>query len=71
MEPQEYDTIIRQLAVISEDLRTCVREQRDFNARQLVINATIETTLARLEFIQGRIEALLTRLTQIGGRQLF
>jgi hypothetical protein len=78
VEPQEYDAIIRQLAAaiakqdaIHEDLRACIGEQRDFNARQLVINRTIETTLARLEFIQGRIETLLDRMTRIGDKRLF
>jgi len=71
VEPQEYDAIIRQQAAIHEDLRTWVRELRDFNARQLVINATIEATLARLEFIQGRLETLLDRMTRIGDKRLF
>lgn len=45
MEPQEVDAIIRHLAAsiakqdaINEDLRACVREQREFNARQLEMN---------------------------------
>ena len=71
MEPQEYDAIIRQLAATQEDLRVCAQEQRNFNARQLVLTATIETTLARLEFIQGLIETLLDRLTRLGDKRLF
>jgi hypothetical protein len=71
LEPQEYEAIIRQLAAIQADLRLCAQEQRDFNARQLVLNATIAATLARLEFIQGRIETLLERLTRLGDKRLF
>ena len=42
--------------------RVCVREQREFNARQLVVNQNLDTTLARLEITQARIEALLARM---------
>jgi hypothetical protein len=71
LEPQEYDALIRQLAAIQADLRLCAQEQRNFNARQLVLNTTIEATLARLEFIQGRLETLLDRLTRLGDKRLF
>jgi len=72
VEPHEVDTLLRQLVqivshqdTINEDLRACVREQREFNARQLVINQNLDTTLARLEITQARIEALLARMIRV------
>jgi len=40
---------------INEDLRACVREQREFNARQLEINQDVKTTLARVETLLARM----------------
>jgi len=55
MEPHEVDTIIRHLAAaiakqdgINEDLRTCIQQQRDFNADVRTTLARIETLLARM-----------------------
>ena len=55
MEPHEVDTIIRHLAaaiakedVINDDLRTCIQEQRVFNADVRTTLARIETLLARM-----------------------
>jgi hypothetical protein len=69
VEPQAYDELIRQLvrvaahqAMINDYLLESIREQREFNARQLAINQNLDTTLARLEITQARIEALLARL---------
>ena len=65
----EVDTLLRQLvqvtahqSSINDDLRESIREQHEFNAWQLVINQNLDTTLARLEITQARIEALLARL---------
>jgi len=62
VEPQEVDAIIRHLAAaiakqdtINEDLRACVQEQREFNARQLEINQDVKTTLARVETLLARM----------------
>jgi len=55
VEPHEVDTIIRHLAaaiakedVINDDLRTCIQEQRVFNADVRTTLARIETLLARM-----------------------
>ena len=55
MEPHEVDLIIRHLAAtmakqdgINDDLRTCIQEQRVFNADVRTTLARIETLLARM-----------------------
>jgi predicted nucleic acid-binding Zn-ribbon protein len=62
VEPHEVDTIIRHLAAaiaeqgaINEDLRACVREQRQFNAQQVEINQDVKSTLARIETLRARM----------------
>jgi hypothetical protein len=62
VEPHEVDTIIRHLAAaivkqdtINDDLRTCMQEQRVFNAQQVAINQDVRTTLARLETLLRRM----------------
>jgi len=55
VEPHEVDLIIRHLAAtmakqdsINDDLRTCIQEQRVFNADVRTTLARIETLLARM-----------------------
>jgi hypothetical protein len=70
----EYDDLLRHLVritahqdTINEDLRECIRQQREanehqreFNKEQLAINAAAQITLAR-------IETLLARMIRQGG----
>jgi seryl-tRNA synthetase len=69
VEPQDVETIIRHLATaiakqdtINDDLRACLLEQREFNARQVAFNARqveintdLKTTLARIETLLARM----------------
>ena len=60
MDLAEYDDIIQRLAATIEHQRTINEDLREFNRRQVEINA-------RLEITQARIEALLQRVVRGSG----
>ena len=64
--PETYDERFRQHEEILRSLTAMLAAQHEFNARQVVINEDIKTTLARLEITQARIETLLARMLRPG-----
>jgi hypothetical protein len=62
VEPQEVDTLIRQLVAIAAHQNTINSDLRESIRQQGVINERLTAAIERLDTTQARIETLLARL---------
>jgi hypothetical protein len=62
VEPQEVDTLIRQLVAIAVHQNTINTDLRESIRQQGVINERLTAAIERLDTTQARIETLLARL---------
>jgi hypothetical protein len=62
VEPQEVDTLIRQLVAIAVYQNTINTDLRESIRQQGVINERLTAAIERLDTTQARIETLLARL---------